>query len=184
MARLSFILIMLVMLVSCRATRNVEQQSIKGNVDSVTTDYTHTEMGKRLVDTTRTEMGKVTITEITFFHPDSLPEDTQLIADARLPALGNVKGAIKGIKQMTIEKGIEQSGKSDESKESTESRSYAELSKRQSQVQKQETAKPSSNCRYAICSVALLATALLLYLKRKPILNQIRKILAGIRKVL
>ena len=82
-----------------------------------------------------------------------------------------------------IEKGVEQSGKSNESKESEETQENAELSKRQNHIQKQEATKTSSfNWRWAC--IAVIALALVLYWKRMPILDWIRKILAGIRKIL
>ena len=178
---LSYI-IFLIALVSCRATRNMESTSDKCNVDSVVASSARIEREQRAIDTTRTETGKVTITEITFFAPDTAT-DTPPMADVRLPTFGNVKGAIKGIKQTIIEKGVEQSGKSNESKESEETQENAELSKQQNHIQKQEATKTSSfNWRWAC--IAVIALALVLYWKRMPILDWIRKILAGIRKIL
>ena len=175
-------LILLIALVSCRATRNMESQSDISNVDSVAASSARIEREQRAIDTTRTETGKVTITEITFFAPDTAT-DTPPMADVRLPTFGNVKGAIKGIKQTIIEKGVEQSGKSNESKESEETQENAELSKQQNHIQKQEATKPSSfNWRWAC--IAVVALALVLCWKRMPILDLIRKILAGIRKIL
>lgn len=175
-------LILLIALVSCRATRNMESQSDKSNVDSVAASSARIEREQRAIDTTRTETGKVTITEITFFAPDTATDSIPM-ADVRLPTFGNVKGAIKGIKQTIIEKGVEQSGKSNESKESEEMQENAELSKQQNHIQKQEATKTSSfNWRWAC--IAVIALALVLYWKRMPILDWIRKILAGIRKIL
>ena len=175
-------LILLIALVSCRATRNMESQSDISNVDSVAASSARIEREQRAIDTTRTETGKVTITEITFFAPDTAT-DTPPMADVRLPTFGNVKGAIKGIKQTIIEKGVEQSGKSNESKESEETQENAELSKQQNHIQKQEATKTSSfNWRWAC--IAVIALALVLYWKRMPVLDWIRKILAGIRKIL
>ena len=178
---LSYI-IFLIALVSCRATRNMESTSDKCNVDSVVASSARIEREQRAIDTTRTETGKVTITEITFFAPDTAT-DTPPMADVRLPTFGNVKGAIKGIKQTIIEKGVEQSGKSNESKESEETHENAESSKQQNHIQKQEATKPSSfNWRWAC--IAVVALFLVLYWKRMPFLDWIRKILAGIRKIL
>ena len=175
-------LILLIALVSCRATRNMESQSDKSNVDSVAASSARIEREQRAIDTTRTETGKVTITEITFFAPDTAT-DTPPMADVRLPTFGNVKGAIKGIKQTIIEKGVEQSGKSNESKESEETQENAELSKQQNHIQKQEATKTSSfNWRWAC--IAVIALALVLYWKKMPIVNWIKKILSAFRKIL
>ena len=179
---LSYI-IFLIALVSCRATRNMESTSDKCNVDSVVASSARIEREQRAIDTTRTETGKVTITEITFFAPDTAMATHPPFTDVRLPTFGNVKGAIKGIKQTIIEKGVEQSGKSNESKESEETHENAELSKQQNHIQKQEATKPSSfNWRWAC--IAVVALFLVLYWKRMPFLDWIRKILAGIRKIL
>ena len=176
-------LILLIAFISCRATRNMESMSDKSNVDSVATSSARFEREQRAIDTTRTETGKVTITEITFFAPDTAMATHPPFTDVHLPTFGNVKGAIKGIKQTIIEKGVEQSGKSNESKESEDTHENAELSKQQNHIQKQEATKPSSfNWRWAC--IAVVALFLVLYWKRMPILDWIRKILAGIRKIL
>lgn len=183
MGKFILCLILLIALISCRATRNMESMSDKSNVDSVAASSARFEREQRMIDTTRTETGKVTITEITFIAPDTAMATHPPFTDVRLPTFGNVKGAIKGIKQTIIEKGVEQSGKSNESKESEETHENAELSKQQNHIQKQEATKPSSfNWRWAC--IAVVALALVLYWKRMPILDLIRKILAGIRKIL
>ena len=179
---LSYI-IFLIALVSCRATRNMESTSDKCNVDSVVASSARIDREQRAIDTTRTETGKVTITEIEFFAPDTAMATQPPLADVRLPTFGNVKGAIKGIKQTVIEKGVEQSGKSNESKESEETHENAELSKQQNHIQKQEATKPSSFNWHWAC-IAVVALLLVLYWKRMPFLDWIRKILAGIRKIL
>lgn len=179
---LSYI-IFLIALVSCRATRNMESTSDKCNVDSVVASSARIEREQRAIDTTRTETGKVTITEIEFFAPDTAMATQPPLADVRLPTFGNVKGAIKGIKQKIIEKGVEQSGKSNESKESEETHENAELSKQQNHIRKQEATKPSSFNWHWAC-IAVVALFLVLYWKRMPFLDWIRKILAGIRKIL
>lgn len=176
-------LILLIALVSCRATRNMEIQSEKSNVDSVAASSARIERVQRAIDTTRTETGKVTITEIIFLSHDTAMATQPPLADVSLPTFGNVKGAINGIKQTIIEKSVVQSGNSNESKESKETQENAELSKRQNYIQKQEATKPSSfNWRWTC--FAVIALALVLYWKRMPILDWIRKILAGIRKIL
>lgn len=178
---LSFIIIMIAF-VSCRATRNVESNVNRCYVNSVAASSARIEREQRAIDTTRTETGKVTITEITFFAPDTAT-DTPPMADVRLPTFGNVKGAIKDIKQTIIEKGVEQSGKSNESKESEETQENAELSKQQNHIQKQEATKTSSfNWRWAC--IAVIALALVLYWKKMPIVNWIKKILSAFRKIL
>lgn len=175
-------LILLIALVSCRATRNMDSQSDKSNVDSVAASSARIERVQRAIDTTLTETGKVTITEIIFLSPDTAMATQPPLADVRLPTFGCVKGAINGIKQTIIEKSVVQSGNSNESKESEETKENAELSKRQNYIRNQEATKPSSN--WSLACIAVIAIALVLYWKKMPILDWIRKILAGIRKIL
>ena len=191
---LSYI-IFLIALVSCQATRNMESTSDKRNVDSVAASAARIEREQRAIDTTRTETGKVTITEIEFFPPTEIeqpqpepdkPKKTQppTTASVDLSNVGKVQGAVKSIKQTVIESDVEEKGESKESSESNETESAATVTKATESTDKQQEQPPDPYRWRYIFFIALLSVSVLLYLKRTPIVNWIRKILSGILKIL
>ena len=142
---------------------------------------------EKMIDTTRTENKKITITEIEFYPPfvangkvDSTNMPTSNIGNVNLP---NVSGAIKSIKQTTIESALEQKGKSEESGKTMENQSEAIL-RREVQTTKADVSSAPNPYRWRyIFYILALLTAVLLYLKRIPILNWIKTILSNIRRV-
>lgn len=177
-------LFLLFLFVSCRASRDMRREDWTASMDSTIASSERLSRMRRTIDSTTVEMGKLTITEVIFFGPDELPGGGAREGDAHLPALGDVKGSIKEIRQTVIERGVERNGKSEESGEGEERHRNAELSMRQNQVQRQESTRPAAfDSRMAFC-LAAVAIALLLYLKRVPIVDWIKKILAGLRKVI
>ena len=175
-------------------------------LDSLTVAKVVSEQTEKVVDTTRTEHGKVTITEIEFFPPTEIeqpqpepdkskdsdnkvadePKKTQptTTASVDLANVGKVQGAVKSIKQTVIESDVEEKGKSEESSESEESESAATVTKTTESTDKNQEPTPDPYRWRYIFFIALLGVALLLYLKRTPIVNWIRKILSGILKIL
>lgn len=196
---------LLVMLASCGATKKAIKTTEK-QLDSLTVAKVVSEQTEKVVDTTRTEHGKVTITEIEFFPPTEIeqpqpepdkpkdsdnkvadePKKTQptTTASVDLANVGKVQGAVKSIKQTVIESDVEEKGKSEESSESNETESAATVTKTTESTDKNQEPTPDPYRWRYIFFIALLGVALLLYLKRTPIVNWIRKILSGILKIL
>ena len=196
---------LLVMLASCGATKKAIKTT-ETQLDSLTVAKAVSEQTEKMVDTTRTEHGKVTITEIEFFPPTEIeqpqpepdkpkdsdnkvadePKKTQPITTASvdLANVGKVQGAVKSIKQTVIESDVEEKGKSEESSESNETESAATVTKTTESTDKNQEPTPDPYRWRYIFFIALLGVALLLYLKRTPIVNWIRKILSGILKIL
>lgn len=196
---------LLVMLASCGATKKAIKTT-ETQLDSLTVAKVVSEQTEKVVDTTRTEHGKVTITEIEFFPPTEIeqpqpepdkpkdsdnkvadePKKTQptTTASVDLANVGKVQGAVKSIKQTVIESDVEEKGKSEESSESEESESAATVTKTTESTDKNQEPTPDPYRWRYIFFIALLGVALLLYLKRTPIVNWIRKILSGILKIL
>jgi hypothetical protein len=141
----------------------------------------------KVIDTTKTEKGKITITEIEFYPPNS---DTVNHAPAtnvggvEIPNIGNIKdAAIKSIKQTTIESDVEQKGQSNESGETKGNQKQTILvSNEQSSQECIEPVPDPYRWRYIFYILVLLGIAML-YLKRVPFLNWIKKILSGIRRI-
>ena len=196
---------LLVMLASCGATKKAIKTT-ETQLDSMTVAKVVSEQTEKVVDTTRTEHGKVTITEIEFFPPTEIeqpqpepdkpkdsdnkvadePKKTQptTTASVDLANVGKVQGAVKSIKQTVIESDVEEKGKSEESSESNETESAATVTTTTESTDKNQEPTPDPYRWRYIFFIALLGVALLLYLKRTPIVNWIRKILSGILKIL
>lgn len=196
---------LLVMLASCGATKKAIKTT-ETQLDSLKVAKVVSEQTEKVVDTTRTEHGKVTITEIEFFPPTEIeqpqpepdkpkdsdnkvadePKKTQptTTASVDLANVGKVQGAVKSIKQTVIESDVEEKGKSEESSESNETESAATVTKTTESTDKNQEPTPDPYRWRYIFFIALLGVALLLYLKRTPIVNWIRKILSGILKIL
>ena len=196
---------LLVMLASCGATKKAIKTT-ETQLDSLTVAKAVSEQTEKMVDTTRTEHGKVTITEIEFFPPTEIeqpqpepdkPKDSDnkvadeskktqptTTASVDLANVGKVQGAVKSIKQTVIESDVEEKGKSEESSESNETESAATVTKTTESTDKNQEPTPDPYRWRYIFFIALLGVAVLLYLKRTPIVNWIRKILSGILKIL
>lgn len=160
------------------------------------------------MDTTRTEHGKVTITEIEFYPPTTIeqpqgelakdsgkkvadepkptePQSTpKPTASVDLDNIGKVQGVVKSIKQTVIETDVEQKGESKESSESKESENATTVLKNETNTEKQQETPPDPYRWRYIFYIALIGVVALLYLKRVPIINWIKKILSGILKIL
>lgn len=151
-----------------------------------TIEATDTEM---LIDTTRTDKGRITITEIEFFPPAATDGQTSAppvtnVSDLNLPNVGNIgNGAVKSIKQTTIEQDTERKGESKETSSTTTATNEAMAANTEKTV-KVETAPAPDPYRWRyIFYILVLGAIVVLYLKRAPILNWIKKILVGIKRV-
>lgn len=194
---------LLVVLASCGATKKAIKTT-ETHIDSLITAKVVSEQTQKMVDTTRTEHGKVTITEIEFFPPTEIeqpqqehnklrdsdnkvadePKKTQPTTNVNLENVGKVQGTVKSIKQTVIESDVEEKGKSEESSESNENESAATVNKTTGSTDKNQEPTPDPYRWRYIFFIALLGVALLLYLKKTTIVNWIRKILAVILKIL
>lgn len=179
-------------LASCVATKKTSQMSSivtdSLNVNKVTSEQTH-----KVVDTTRTEQGKITITEIDFFPPT----DVQILVDSSrafndlhdspanisLDNFGNVAGAVKTIKQTVIESNIEEKGQSEDSSNQNESENITNVAQVDEQTNTHKETTPI-NCWCYIFYIILIFVAVLLYLKKIPIISWLKKILQVVLKIL
>lgn len=196
-------LMLVLALTSCATTRKLEQSTIEERVENTSTQEEAVEKTVTVVDTTRTEHGKVTITEIVFdtTTPDPVVDSekesshgnhgktkteskpTPPAASVSLPGIGNINGNIKSIRQTVIESDVEQKGESKDSKEQKESKCNANVSVAEENNHRVEEPAPDpKRWRYIFYIVAVGAVALL-YLKRVPILNWIKRILSGLRRI-
>jgi len=173
---------------------------------TTTDDYTHTTrdssiITERMVDTTKTESGKITIVEITFNPlplPDSFPDkmqtDTSSVPVAPEVTIGNdgsvsVRGGnVVSVKQTTIETETEQTGKSYESESSSGSEEQESKSSTDEELvvereTPKEVAKAPKYIMVTVIVIAALVAAIWLALKRKPIANWLKKVLAAMKRL-
>ena len=195
---------LLVVLASCGATKKAIKTT-ETHIDSLTFAKVVSEQTKKMVDTTRTEHGKVTITEIEFFQPTEIkqpqqehnkPKDSDRnianelkktqppTTSIDLENVGKVHGAVKSIKQTVIESDVEEKGKSEESSESNENESAATVTKTAESTDKNQEPTPDPYRWRYIFLIVLLGVTSLLYLKRTPIVNWIRNIISVFLKIL
>lgn len=205
MKRVFLFFALALMLVSCASTRKVQEMTNAVSVDSVSVKETARHESEKVVDTTRTEHGKVVITEIIFdttpaaspatnkpdarASPDTVASDkpaparTTPPASVNIPGFGQVSGNIKSIRQTVIESDNETKGESKESEKQEESKCNANVSVAEENNHRVEEPAPDpKRWRYIFYIVAVGAVALL-YLKRVPILNWIKRILSGLRRI-
>lgn len=191
-------IVFIIALASCATTKKVE-----ATTHQIRADTTHVEEHKELattttIDTTRTEQGKVTITEIVFeTSPCAAPDTTtadkgQLpirarpetpVASVDLPGIGLVQGNIKSIRQTVIENNVEVKGQSTDSNKQKESKSNANATRTEENNTVKEQPAPDPNRWKYISFIIAAALIVLLYLKRVPILEWVKRILSGLRRI-
>lgn len=198
MNKIITLLVVIALLVSCGTSRKLQQSGKETSIDSLAVQETESVNTEKSLKLTQTEKGKITITEVEFYppipNPSSIPgyatgdstksEYPRPTANVDLQNVGNIKGTVKSVKQTVIESNVEEKGESKETKSQEQSKSNANVSKQETESQKQETPAPDPYRWRYVFYISLIGLAVLLYLKRVPILNWIKKILSGLRKIL
>lgn len=177
MIRLLFVAVMF-FLASCGASRHLQKDERVLHTDSVVEQSSKKDYTGRYIDTTRIDSSRIVITEIVFFPPDSVTED---LPNVELPNIGRLSG-VKSITQTVLESKSEKKGESKETNVSEKKDSSTAISRRESekQIVKESVAQKSDKWKY-IFYIILLCSCILLYIKRVPLLNWLKKILSAIR---
>lgn len=128
------------------------------------------------IDTSKVKEWGFTITEIEYFPPDS-----DANAFNNKPPSG-VTGSIKKWKQTKFGSKVEQKGKTKQAEYSDSEKQAMQNRRNDTTINKEQT-RTSVRVNWFVVS-AIFAAILLLYLKRVPILNAIRKIPSSIRRIL
>lgn len=191
MKKIVFTFLCMLVVFGCSTTRKATK-SIESTQFSLESQESQVSSSEKIVDTTKTESGKITITEIEFYPPtennglpgiNESPKSTN-VSGLSLPNVGNIdNAAIKSIKQTTIESESESKGESNESSstENIKSEAISENTEKTAKVDESPAPDPY-RWRY-IFYILLIGVAALLYFKRVPILNWIKTILSGVRKI-
>lgn len=178
MKKLIYLIIATFLFMGCGTSRKVEWQKMSFGSEAV--NMSANVEKQSAIDTSRKEYQKVTITEIEFSAPDTMPRKTAP-ENPRASPMSVAMPTIKHIKQSVFETGVEQSGKSEETQKQLQCKSTANVSK-ETTVENTTTATKNHGWRWYV-AIASLIIASLLYIKRIPVLNLLKKILAGLRRV-
>lgn len=175
-------LMLAALLAACSSTKRVVDVSAS-KVDSVSIATTTAVQVERLIDTTTNERGRVVITEIEFSGPDTSDVIANLsIRDGTLN-IGAIRGRpIRSIKQTAIEHEDERKGKSKEKHDGKEQNQSASLQKENVKQTKQVVPAPNPYKWRYIFYLSLVLLTGILYFKRIPIINWIKKMLCGLVK--
>lgn len=184
------ILTLTLALSACASSRKATTRTEAASVTDSATLYEHAEE-KRLVsfDTAFSKDAEITITEVEYFPPS-----TPLAGDSATPAgLQGQQGAsascekppcgaVKRWRQVSIGASVKQEGHTKRGDTLSAERQCSQKQESDHAASKEQaTAKSTFHWRYyaiTLCAIALL------YIARAPILNMIRKILAGLRRIL
>lgn len=204
MKRVFLFIALALMLASCASTRKIQETTTSVSVDSTSVKETARHETEKVVDTTRTEHGKVVIMEIIFdttpapspatdkpdarASPDTSASDkpatTQTpAATVNIPGFGQVSGNIKSIRQTVLESDNETKGESKESGKQEESKCNANVSVAEENNHRVEEPAPDPKRWRYYFYLAAVGVVVLLYLKRVPIINWIKRILSGLRRI-
>lgn len=185
-------LICMFIVLGCSTTKKVTEtnESAKFSMESKESNSSSSE---KMIDTTKTESGKITITEIEFYPPNAnepppgskeSPKNTSNVSGLSLPNVGNIGNAsIKSIKQTTIEKDSEKKGESKETSSITNVKNEATLTNTEKTAKVEISPAPDPYRWRYIFYILLLGTIAFLYFKRMPVLNWIKTILSNIRRI-
>lgn len=184
MEKIISLIVVFVLLVSCASTRKIQETKSTSYVDSMNIQEVSNKNLLRFIDTTYSDRERITVTEIEF---DSrvLPDTSihSLLANATLLNIGRFTG-VKSIKQRVIESDVVKKGESHKMEKQWQYRSDANTVRKNKDIRIQETPVADPYRWRYIVYIALLSLIVLLYLKRIPVLEMIKKLLSVIRRVL
>lgn len=167
---------------ACSSTKRVVDVSAS-KVDSVRIATTTAVQIERLIDTTANERRRVVITEIEFSQSDTSDVIASFsIRDGTLN-IESIRGKpIKSIKQTAIEHEDERKGESKEKHDGKEQKQSTSLQKENVKQTKQVAPAPDPYKWRYIFYLSLVLLTGILYFKRMPIINWIKKMLCGLVK--
>ena len=182
-----FIVFVLALILSaCASSKKASTlEKTESSVDSVVVSENLVKNTFFDIDTSKVKELGFIITEIEYFPPDSDAMQMQCKCNANAfnnkPPSG-VTGSIKKWKQTKFGSKVEQKGKTKQAEYSDSEKQAMQNRRNDTTINKEQT-RTSVRVNWFVVS-AIFAAILLLYLKRVPILNAIRKILSSIRRIL
>lgn len=171
---------------ACSTTKHVDKTITQTDVQSsITADYSE-QSRRNLIDTTRTEIGFVVITEIDFADNqcgDTLSSYLVPGSTATISGVGSFSG-VKSIKQTVIGGEVRQSGKSEEDTTRIENKQSANVTQRDKmEIKNTKIEKsPLSSKLYIAIIAAILAVVITLW-KRRVIVSWVNKFLSNLLRI-
>ena len=162
------------MLGACSVTR---KSALTAETVSIASDKAelHTFDVRRIIDTTVTERGKITITEIEFYQPSEISFANN-VSDISLQNIGSIgPAAIKSIRQATIETETEKKGETEESSSETGATNETATIQTENVTKLEVTPTPDPKRWRYIFYIMLLAVIILLYLRRVPVVEWVKR---------
>lgn len=180
MKRLLIILLCLI-LTACVSHKKMSQTvHVSDSTANVVQKHTSTDLS---VNETTDEQTQTTVTEVEFYEPDSSDtSNTTIVITPSGEIIGSSNQGIKSIKQTTTSHKTEQTTQVQES--TVQDTISSEVTASQADIET-HTEKKSKPTHYQTAILIFVALTLgVLYLKRKPIVNFIKKILIGLVKTI
>lgn len=186
------VLLLCFTLVSCIGTRKTEQST---TVDEVYVQKKDTQSVKvsSVIDTTVTDEGRVTVTEIEFYEPPPVPGNVSgydtIVSEGNVDVVTLVdvvslkNAAVKSIKQTTYQKNYEQKGQSEVSNESNVSNEQVLHTNSKQSVQSNAAPVKFNNTWKYIFYILILVGIVMLYLNRNKVLSWVKKMVARVLKM-
>lgn len=178
MKKIVLLIIMLSLVASCASTKRKLTNNSVVRIDSVKMESNKKTTKEVVIDSVKVESGRVTITEIVFYPNDSVNETSLNFGTIQIN-----KSSVKSIKQTIVESIKEDTKRSKKSEEHKEKNRTSVLNKEEHRQNSFSEPVPDPyKWRYIFC-IVLIAVSFLLYFKRMPIIESIRKIIARLIKV-
>lgn len=178
MRKIILLIVMLSLVASCASTKRKLTHISAVTIDSVNVESNNKTTKEVVIDSVKVESGRVTITEIIFHSNDSINETSLNFGTIQIN-----KSSVKSIKQTIVESIKEDTKRSKKSEEHKEKNKTSVLNKEEHRRNSfSEPAPDPYKWRY-IFYIVLIAVSFLLYFKRMPIIESIRKIIARLIKV-
>lgn len=176
-------IVILVLLSACASTKkSLEASTTK--VDSLGYKVAKEVKVERFTDKTKTASGRLVVTEIEFFTPDSSGGSVESLSiNAGDVDVSSIRGKpIRSIRQQTFESITEKKGEDKESRENKEQQQAVSVQKENIKQTKQADPAPDPYRWRYIFYLSLVILTGVLYFRRKPIINWIKKMLCGLIK--
>ena len=179
------IIALCLLLTACASKKKITQEThVSDSIASAMQMHSETES---TLNEHTDEQTQVIVTEIEFFEPS--PSDTSTTANSQvnitISPSGEISGSTKGIKSIKQTTTVTQTEQTTEIHESSIQDTIASVVATSQADMEMHTEKKSNTFQYQLPFLVLGVVIIgLLYLKRKPIIDFIKKILIGIVKVI
>ena len=178
-------MILCLFITSCSRQKNLQKSTVV--YDSIYVSNDHQKSNDTYIDTTKTESGKLTITEIDFYSPirDTVHDSVilyPLFSNLEIPGLTINAVLIKSLKVTTWESEKVSKGETKTTDNEDVKVTATNLSAVKEDIS--EIVKRDNHFwKYTLIAICLVAVLSLLYIKRTPIINWFKNVFKAIRRI-